>query len=224
MKNKFVIWLIDLFRIPLSLFIDPCKLDRAWLLQTFKGSACKPDFCDTPDLIIDEMIQAYKTATQRLPSHRMLKIVEPGFGAGAMLKKIDAAFRHSYIIAIEVDPKMFAQVYDGYKKNGALTRGNFINFHKANFFAWKQKDNDLVLMNPPYDNRRFINHIQHAVSITRPGGYVISLLPESVFHSISLRAIRFRRFLKKYHTSASPLGTKVCNYPVPVVMVKIHKP
>lgn len=222
LRKRLVILSIDIFKYLLLIFFDPCRLDRAWLLQTFKGSKCKPAFCDTPDNIIDNMIQAYK-------SHRLdkavgiINIVEPGFGGGAMLKKIDASFRHAKITAIEIDPGFFAQVYSFYKKNGALTKTNFINFHNTNFLFWPQKDNDVVFMNPPYDGRRFVKHVEQAISITRPGGVVVSLIPESVFYSISFKSIRFRKKLRKYNTEVSPLGTTVCNYPVPVCMIKIYK-
>lgn len=223
-KNKLTLWAIDIFKYPLLLIFDKCTLDRAWLLQTFKGSLCRPSFCDTPDNQIQLMIDAAKYSLRnQYPNTRMLHIIEPSFGGGAMLKMIDANFKGAAITGIELDAYLYAQVYAQYKKHGAF-QNNFIKFFNSNFVDYDTKKCfHLVIMNPPYDFKRFLKHIEHAIDLLLPGGVLVALLPESTFYSVSWNCINFRSQLERYQTEVTRVGTKICNYPVSVCMMRIVK-
>lgn len=223
-KKTFIVYL-DIFYWLLRLFYSKRVIDRAWMLQTFRGSDKIPPYCDTPDDKIKLMIAAAKTALKDIGDRPLLNyILEPEFGTGMMLKEIDAAFKKSYITGYEINPSFFAHTAAIYNKISSFGN-NFVRLYNADFLkisSVKQKHQyNIIFMNPPYSGKEFIHHISHAIDMLDDNGVLIALLPESVFNSISVKSIRFREKLNQYDVQVDLLGATVCTYPVPVCMIKL---
>lgn len=52
--------------------------------------------------------------------------------------------------------------------------------HCADFLAWRRGLFDRIVMNPPYADGRAVRHLEHAASMTAPGGRIVALLPASL--------------------------------------------
>lgn len=222
LKTRLFIFFLDLFYWPLRIFYSKNVLDRAWMLQTFKGSDIRPSYCDTPDAIIQNMITAAKDEYKKLKHKPALTyICEPEFGTGMMLQQIDAAFKRSNITGYEINPGLFAQAGAIYKKISSFGN-NYVTLYNCDFLGVKPKQNyNLIFMNPPYSGREFIKHIEHAIDMLQDEGILIALLPETVFYSVSISSLAFRDNLNRYEVQVDRLGPVVCSYPVSVCMLKL---
>lgn len=56
---------------------------------------------------------------------------------------------------------------------------------------------DRIIMNPPFSDRRDAIHIQHAYSLLKPGGRLVSIAGEGVFFGNDKKAVAFRDWLEQ---------------------------
>lgn len=49
--------------------------------------------------------------------------------------------------------------------------------HCADFLAWRDGLFDRIVMNPPFSEGRAVRHLEHAASMTAPGGRIVAVLP-----------------------------------------------
>jgi hypothetical protein len=54
---------------------------------------------------------------------------------------------------------------------------------------------DRIIMNPPFSDRRDMQHVQHAYSLLKPNGRVVAIVGEGVFFGSDKRAIEFREWV-----------------------------
>jgi hypothetical protein len=57
---------------------------------------------------------------------------------------------------------------------------------------------DLVVMNPPFDLERDIDHVTHALKFLRPGGTLISIMSAGTEFRETRKAVAFRKLMKKW--------------------------
>jgi SAM-dependent methyltransferase len=108
-------------------------------------------------------------------------VLEPSVGEGALLKALwrrneswAMAIRH--VQAIDIDADRLA--YAARRLKGLLN----LDTHCGDFLEWNldseyARQFDLVLMNPPFDNRAAVTHIRHAWSFVAPGGRLVAIAP-----------------------------------------------
>lgn len=113
-KQKLFLFFIDLFYWPLRFFFTSCQLDRVWMMQTFTGSKCKPCYCDTPEATILRMIAKYQDTIglHKLPRPLFLRVLEPSFGTGQVMKCIAdymQTFPNISVTGFEKDPWNFCR-------------------------------------------------------------------------------------------------------------------
>lgn len=56
---------------------------------------------------------------------------------------------------------------------------------------------DRIIMNPPFSDRRDAMHVQHAYSLLKPGGRLVSIMGEGVFFGKDKKAEAFREWMDK---------------------------
>lgn len=88
----------------------------------------------------------------------------------------------------------------------------------ADFLAIEPRSNyDLVLMNPPFDRERDIDHVMHALGFVKPGGRLVAIMSAHTEFAESRKAKAFRdhiaklggRFWDLPRNSFSEVGTNV---------------
>ncbi|WP_196160837.1 class I SAM-dependent methyltransferase [Reinekea sp. G2M2-21] len=99
------------------------------------------------------------------------RVLEPSCGEGGLITELQALAekdgRNFQIEAYEIDPlNALMAEQTGVK----VTLANFLEVEPEPVF-------DLVVMNPPFDNISYIDHIQHAQKFLAPHGVLISVVP-----------------------------------------------
>ena len=56
---------------------------------------------------------------------------------------------------------------------------------------------DRIIMNPPFENGQDIDHLQHAYSLLKPGGRVVSIMCKGVFFREDKKSVDFRQWLEE---------------------------
>lgn len=95
------------------------------------------------------------------PGHRVL---EPSAGTGHIL---DALPRDVETVAVELVPELCKHLFQRYP-HVSLKTGDFLARSDLGLF-------DRVVMNPPFRRSSDVRHIQHALSMLKPGGLLVSL-------------------------------------------------
>ncbi len=90
---------------------------------------------------------------------------------------------------------------------------------------------DRIIMNPPFSDRRDMEHVLHAYDLLKPGGRIVAIVGEGVMFGSDKRATEFRDWLDKLGATAEKLEEGTFNDPsLPVTtgvnarMLVIDKP
>lgn len=118
-----------------------------------------PGFFPTPPALIAQMLDLAEIE----PEHRVL---EPSAGLGDIVDAIKATGFAGFLDAIEINSQLCGIL-------GA--KGH--HHQQYDFLEWKGTKYDRIIMNPPFERKQGISHIQHAYSLLRPGGRIVAILP-----------------------------------------------
>lgn len=115
----------------------------------------------TPDLIVDDLVDYVGDVTG-------LSVLEPSSGMGNIAKRFDNC------LCIEKEP-LNCVILREMKMN--VLHGDFLRYDKEKF--------DVIVMNPPYNNKQWKTHTEHAVNILKDGGVVWAVLPVGKLNDLS---------------------------------------
>jgi phospholipid N-methyltransferase len=118
----------------------------------------------TPDWLVDRMI-----ATAAIEGfHRVL---EPSAGQGAILTKLAQKLqsRHQLAVCELLSANQLALTKLGFMVDAS----DFLDFTTDPIF-------DRVVMNPPFAKSGAARHVQHAMSLLKPGGRLVAIMPNSI--------------------------------------------
>lgn len=118
-----------------------------------------PGFFPTPAPVIAQMLDLAEIEAE----HRVL---EPSAGLGDIVDAIKANGFSGFLDAIELNSQLCAIL--GLKGH---------HHQQFDFLEWRGTKYDRVIMNPPFERKQGIAHIQHAYSLLRPGGRIVAILP-----------------------------------------------
>lgn len=110
--------------------------------------------------------------------HASHSVLEPSAGFGDFLAPLTGKID---VTAIEIHPVA-----------AATLRAKGYNTIQGDFLGIKPTDTglfDRVLMNPPYSEGRWSQHLLHALSFIKPGGKLVAVLPASASSSQKMDAI-----------------------------------
>ncbi len=94
------------------------------------------------------------------------RVLEPSAGTGALLEAI--RFQSSNAVAVEIN----GALADGLRKRYSALDVRTLDFLSCNGDLGKF---DRVVMNPPFENGADIKHINHALSMLKPGGKLVAI-------------------------------------------------
>lgn len=115
----------------------------------------------------------------------IVTILEPSAGQGHLLKAVEQSSLTNFATVcyelIDANQKILAE-------KGWIVRGpNFLLDPPSERF-------DLVIMNPPFINVEYMDHIELTFSCLKAGGILITILPEMYLQRSGNRAEAFRKF------------------------------
>lgn len=159
-------------------------------------------FFPTPSTIAAQMV-----AAADLRAHH--RVLEPSAGMGCLVDAVRASGFTGEIDAVELHRHLC----------GILeTKG--IAHHCHDFLDWRKGGYDRILMNPPYERRQAIKHIEHAFSLLAPGGVIVALLPTNHAAELQFPGMRVTQLpANSFNTREAFRRTGVS-----VAMVRISKP
>jgi len=144
-------------------------------------------FYPTPDKLADDVIeQAYLRGSRS--DDTAPRVLEPSAGTGNLA--LPAARQGARVTCVEVQPSL-AQLLSA--------TGRFERVYNMDFLALRPELTglfDTVVMNPPFDLERDIDHVMHAMRFLKPGGRLVSIMAAGVTVRGTRKAEAFRALVK----------------------------
>ncbi|AZG07736.1 class I SAM-dependent methyltransferase [Pigmentiphaga sp. H8] len=131
----------------------------------------------TPDALADTIVDhAYIRAGHRL--------CEPSAGTGALLRAVRRRFGQTIdCVAVEINGSMARGLVDQ-GLNASIIHGDFLSLTRGEIGEF-----DRIVMSPPFENGRDVDHIRKALTLLRPGGRLVALCIDGPRQNRYLRPI-----------------------------------
>lgn len=145
-------------------------------------------FFPTPGDIADVVVR-------KVPWHKgSQRILEPSAGTGnlafraakPMTQRGERTIQH-IVDAIEIQPELATALRNSGLLN-RVTTGDFLTMPPTPVY-------DGVLMNPPFDRERDIDHVTHAIKFLKEGGWLLSIMSAGIEFRETRKAAAFRKLL-----------------------------
>ncbi|TDX61950.1 uncharacterized protein DUF4942 [Methylosinus sp. sav-2] len=142
-------------------------------------------FFETPTPLVERVLEEAGMWAGRDCSE--LRVLEPEAGLGRIAYA--AAALGADVTAIELNAQRARELAAG-RKCRVYCR-DFFDETPATLGLF-----DAVLMNPPFDGQRDIDHVIHAWSFVKPGGVLVAIMSAGVELSTTRRAVAFRELVE----------------------------
>lgn len=188
-------------------------------LNTPKTSLAKNyGFFPTPPELAARVIYMSKLGRAKDCKDPVLTVLEPSAGTGALAAA--AANGGAMVDCIEIQPTLTDQL----RNSGCYRRVT-----NANFLVCQPNPTalyDRVIMNPPFDRERDIDHIMHALKFLKPDGFLVAIMSAGTEFRETRKSIAFRELMTRMNAqwqdlpagSFSSVGTN-CN----TIMLHVYR-
>lgn len=150
------------------------KVNRAKELERQLVGCKIPGFFPTPRPAVDRVIELACIEAG-------MEVCDPEAGSGNISERIRATCPEAVLSVIEIN----STLREILKEKGFNIVGQDFLDHRGEY--------DRILMNPPFDED--MEHIQHAYSLLRPRGRVVSICSEGPFFRNDKQSVAFRAWL-----------------------------
>lgn len=170
-------------------------------------------FFPTPEAAADELLSGARLL--RSADQPPLRVLEPSAGTGNLARRCfchlqdypeyhrqryGSEYRYdNKVDCIEIQPHLAMQL-EAEGIYNRVTCGDFLQMRPdpANLY-------DVVVMNPPFDRERDIDHVVHALQFLKPDGYLTAIMSAGTEFRETRKAIAFREMMEKMHAKWSDL-------------------
>lgn len=181
---------------------DPLQNRKTSLARNF-------GFFPTPEKVVDHLFR--ETSVVRSRGDPQMRILEPSAGTGNLARRCVFSIdqlddwsggreRHAQdyrfdnlVDCVEIQPELARRLADEDIYNRVLC-GDFLQQKPSPIY-------DLVVMNPPFDRERDIDHITHAFKFLKPGGRLVAIMAAGVEFRETKKAAAFRKMLEANRSS-----------------------
>lgn len=169
-------------------------------------------FFPTPDKAADTLIE--RSLLRHRAEDQRLMVLEPSAGTGQLAQRI--AKTGATVHCVEYQPQLAAALQArGFK----VICTDFLSVAPLPLY-------DRVVMNPPFDRERDIDHVMHALQFLKPDGVLIAIISAGTEWRETKKATAFRALMEKMNASWQDLpegsfasvGTNVNT-----VILRVHK-
>ncbi|EQA55365.1 LPD1 domain-containing protein [Leptospira kmetyi] len=155
---------------------DPKKREIQKLEENLVGVKI-PGFFPTPKLLAQRLVKEAEISSG-------MEVLEPSAGKGDLSEEIQN------LTGIKPDTiEYFSSLRE------ILQKKDF-NLVGSDFLEFKDKLYDRIIMNPPFEKGQDLEHVQHAYSLLKPGGRLVSIMSEGPFYREDSKAKNFRKWLE----------------------------
>lgn len=123
-------------------------------------------FFPTPDAVADRVME--RVHLYRGDGAPKLRVLEPSAGTGQLARR--CVLKGAVVDCVEIQPALAAQLSE-LGIFGAVYRADFMMLDPATTGLY-----DRVVMNPPFDRERDIDHVVHALKFLKPGGQLVAIM------------------------------------------------
>jgi hypothetical protein len=173
----------------------------------FRLPAKRFGFYPTPDAAAAELLS--KISLYRDKSAAPLTILEPSAGTGNLARRLTAERtdyedirrregKHQYralVDCVEIQPELATALRE---------EGIYRKVHTCDFLQMRPDQNrlyDRVVMNPPFDLERDIDHVVHALKFLKPDGQLHAIMSAGTEFRETKKAKAFRDLMSEMHAS-----------------------
>lgn len=97
------------------------------------------------------------------------RVLEPSAGTGALLDVLSCDPLAGAVVAVEINSNLI-------KCLRAKFRPQYVLIEHADFLEWQpDAPFDRIVMNPPFERGSDVKHIEHALTMLKPGGRLVSI-------------------------------------------------
>lgn len=176
-------------------------------LHTPKTSLAKNyGFFPTPDDAAQRLIE--KADLYRGKEDAPLRVLEPSAGTGSLARLVRQKGHEVHCVEVHRE------------RAAALGAGGYAAVHECDFLALQPETIGLfsrVLMNPPFDLDRDVDHVMHALKFLKPDGKLVAIMSAGTEFRDTKKATAFRELMAKMSAnfcdlpagSFSSVGTNV---------------
>ena len=147
-------------------------------------------FFPTPDAAADELVE--QSSLYRMDNEAPLLILEPSAGTGNLVRRLRKC--GAIVDAVEVHPN---------RARGLLNTRLCRDVTCCDFLLLKPGSAlyDRVVMNPPFDRERDIDHVMHALEFLKPDGLLTAIMSAGTEFRETKKAESFRKLMEKMNAS-----------------------
>jgi len=178
--------------------------------DVFESKALTPaknfGFFPTPDSLVDRILEDADLCRRYRDRNTPLRILEPSAGTGAISWKLasvrqdsewdrtvgseDYCYKHK-VDVVEIQPDL---------ANNLEASGIYNRVINADFLSLKAEGTpyDRIVMNPPFDRERDIDHVTHAWKFLKPGGKLVAIMSAGTEYRTTKKAKAFQKFVEEH--------------------------
>jgi predicted RNA methylase len=122
-------------------------------------------------------------------------VLEPSAGTGNLASLVAA--KGGVVDCVEIQPDLA----EGLRASGlyrTVTTGDFLAQTPTPTY-------DLVVMNPPFDHERDIDHVLHALAFVKPGGQLVAIMSAGTEYRTTKKSDAFRSIAERHDARYIPL-------------------
>lgn len=151
-------------------------------------------FFPTPDAVARSIIDECRLVTR---DDDVLTVLEPSAGGGALARL--AAAKGAIVDCVEVQASL-ARALTAENRYREVYVGDFLWLRPQHASAY-----DRVIMNPPFDLERDIDHVMHALEFLKPDGFLVAIMSAGTEFRQTKKSIAFRALMNKMNARWSDL-------------------
>lgn len=148
---------------------------------------------ETPIPLADRVIDAARVWTDRTvrrgESITRLRVLEPSAGRGRLALRA-AGWGHC-VTAVEIQPVLAGEL-ESMGVLGQVVTGDFLDQTPETLGQF-----DRIIMNPPFDGQRDIDHVTHAARFLAPGGRLAAIMSAGTAFRENAKAEAFRAMVER---------------------------
>lgn len=144
-------------------------------------------FFETPPVVVERVLEAARLRPG-------MSVLEPSAGRGAIAIPAARQIGHGHVVCVEIQGDLCLA-------HCGVIHEDILSSIQADFFDLtpaRLGQFDRVLMNPPFDAGRDVDHVTHALKFLKPGGRLVAIMSAGVEFREDRKTTDFRATVERY--------------------------